>query len=93
MKSATEMLRITEEAIAKDNEFLVRCHGILQRMENVMVDRAKNSTRSLTYVIKSRTLTTPMVDYITTTLLKLGYTVAGTITDEDGPVYTFVISW
>ena len=92
MKSAIEMLRITEEAMAND-EFLARCNGVLQRMEDVMVDRAKNTMRNLNYVIKSRTLTLAMVDYITITLLKLGYKVAVTTTNEDDPMYSFVINW
>lgn len=93
MKSATEMVRITEEAIASNDEFLTRCNGILQRMEDAMVKRAKNAIRSLTYVIESRTITLPMIDYITIMLLKSGYKVEGTVTNEDGPVYTFVIRW
>lgn len=93
MKSAIEMLRITEEAIAFNDEFLARCNGILQRMEDAMVKRAKNTIRSLTYVIESRTLTLPMIDYITIILLKSGYKVTVTTTNENGPVYTFVINW
>ena len=40
MKSAIEMLRITEEAMAND-KFLARCNGVLQQMEDIMVERAK----------------------------------------------------
>lgn len=92
MKSAIEMLRITEEAMAND-KFLARCNGVLQQIEDIMVDRAKNSMRSLNYIIKSRILTPAMIDYITITLLKLGYKVTVTTTNEDGPMYSFVINW
>ena len=92
MKSAIEMLRITEEAMAND-KFLARCNGVLQQMEDIMVERAKNSMRSLNYIIKSRIITPPMIDYITITLLKLGYKVTVTTTNEDDPMYSFVINW